>query len=153
MTQDPLAFQVFNEIGIIEHLSRTMFTGVLPSGMTVAQFTVLNHFIRLGHHERSPADLARAFQITRPTMTSTLTRMARAGLVDIRTDPADGRAKLVSVTPKGEAMRARCIAAIGPLVPLIDTAVSGAELAALLPALQKMRAALDALRDPPIRDA
>ena len=78
------AFELFNEIGIINQLSTTMFERVLPKGMTQAQFTVLNHFVRLGHQERSPAQLAFAFQVTRPTMTSTLTRMERAGLIAIR---------------------------------------------------------------------
>src|SRR3712207_5255456 len=55
--QDPLAFRVFNEIGIIEQLSRTMFERVMPDGLTVPQFSVLNHFVRLGG-ERSPAQLA-----------------------------------------------------------------------------------------------
>lgn len=92
---DPTGFEFFNEIGIIDQLAGTMFERALPTGMTRAQFTVLNHFVRLGHKERSPAQLASAFQVTRPTMTSTLARMARDGLVAIRDDPTDGRAKLV----------------------------------------------------------
>ena len=84
--------------------------------MTIAQFTVLNHFERLGLTEKSPADLASAFQITRPTMTSTLARMEKSGLVKIKPDPGDGRAKLVSVTAKGRKMRGRCLKQLaGPM--------------------------------------
>lgn len=147
MTDVPLAFEVFNEIGIIDQLAGNLFTSVLPASMTQAQFTVLNHFVRLGVIEKSPADLANAFQLTRPTMTSTLSRMERAGLVRIRPDPADGRAKLVSITTEGRAMRDSCIAALLPLLPMIDSVVSSAELSAVLPALRKIRIKLDALRD------
>ena len=152
MTQDPLAFEFFNEIGIIDQLSGTMLDRALPRGMTRAQFTVLNHFIRLGHFERSPAQLASAFQITRPTMTSTLVRMERSGLVSIRADPDDGRAKLVSITPAGGAMRDHCIAAIAPLLPMVESLMSKDELLPLVETLKRIRIALDALRDLPIRD-
>ena len=147
MTDDPLAFEVFNEIGIIDQLASAMLASVLPAGMTQAQFTVLNHFVRLSVVEKSPADLANAFQLTRPTMTSTLSRMERAGLVTIRPDPADGRAKLVSLTSEGRAMREGCISALSPLLPLINSVVSNTELSELLPALRKIRVKLDALRD------
>jgi DNA-binding MarR family transcriptional regulator len=147
MTNDPIAFEVFNEIGIIDQLAGNMFASVMPAGMTQAQFTVLNHFVRLGVVEKSPANLANAFQLTRPTMTSTLSRMERAGLITIRPDPADGRAKLVSITSEGRAMRDNCIAALLPLLPMIDSVVSTADLAELLPALRKIRIKLDALRD------
>ena len=147
MTDDPLAFEVFNEIGIIDQLAGTMFASVMPAGMTQAQFTVLNHFVRLGVAEKSPADLANAFQITRPTMTSTLSRMERAGLISVRPDPSDGRAKLVSLTPEGRKMREKCISALLPLLPMISAVVSNHELSELLPALRKIRIKLDALRD------
>lgn len=144
---DPLTFEFFNEIGIIDQLSGTIFERALPAGMTRAQFTVLNHFVRLGHHERSPAQLANAFQVTRPTITSTLARMARDGLVVIRDDPADGRAKLVSLTDKGRAAREAAIGAIAPLLPLLEAVIDPQELALMLPVLRRVRIALDAARD------
>jgi DNA-binding MarR family transcriptional regulator len=147
MTQDPLGFELFNEIGIIDQLAGTMFERAMPRSMTRAQFTVLNHFVRLGHHERSPAELASAFQVTRPTMTSTLSRMERAGLVSIRADPGDGRAKLVSVTDKGRAMRETCIEAVDGLLPLVHQVFPGTELEAILPVLRRLRVALDGTRD------
>lgn len=153
MTRDPTAFELFNEIGIIDQLAGTMFERAMPKGMTQAQFTVLNHFVRLGHDERSPAQLASAFQVTRPTITSTLGRMERAGLVSIRPDPADGRAKLVSLTGKGRDMRERCIAAIRPLLPLLDGVINAEEIELLLPPLRKLRIALDRARDTDERPA
>lgn len=148
MTDDPPAFQFFNEIGIIDQLSGTMLERALPAGMTRAQFTVLNHFVRLGHDRRSPAQLASAFQVTRPTMTSTLARLERAGLVTIEPDPRDGRGKLVALTPQGVAMRQNAIEAIAPLLPLLEGVVDRDELAMILPLLRRVRIALDAMRDP-----
>ena len=147
MSADPPVFQLFNEIGIINQLSTRMFERALPKGMTQAQFTVLNHFIRLGLDEKSPAELASAFQITRPTMTSTLARMERAGLVAIKADPRDGRAKRVSLTEKGRTMREACVVAGAGLVPVVEALITNAELAAILPPLTRLRSALDHMRD------
>jgi DNA-binding MarR family transcriptional regulator len=147
VTADPLAFEFFNEIGIIDQLTGAMLTHALPSGMTKAQFTVLNHFVRLEIAEKSPADLASAFQVRRPTITSTLARMEAAGLVSIRENPNDGRAKLVSITPAGRAMRERCLAALAMMTPALESVVTEVEMQALLPALRKIRTGLDALRD------
>jgi DNA-binding MarR family transcriptional regulator len=80
-------------------------------------------------------------------MTSTLSRMERTGLINVRPDPTDGRAKLVSLTQEGRAMRETCIKALLPLLPVINSVVDDAELSDLLPALRKIRIKLDALRD------
>jgi DNA-binding MarR family transcriptional regulator len=147
MTEGPLIFQFFNEIGILEQLSGTLFDSVLPQGMTRAQFSILNHFVRLEPGTKSPAALAAAFQVTRPTMTSTLGRLERAGLVRIDQDPNDGRAKLVSITEAGRAMRETCIAAIAPLIPQLQRVASDTDISALLPELKRIRKALDEARN------
>lgn len=147
MSNDPIEFVLFNEIGIIDQLGGAMFERAMPKGMTQAQFTVLNHFVRLGHNERSPAQLANAFQLTRPTMTSTLGRMEKAGLVNTRPDPDDGRSKLVSLTPKGREMRERCIAALIPLLSVLKGVLDEQEVRNVVPILRKLRVALDKARD------
>lgn len=147
MAKTAIAFDFFNEIGIIDQLAGTILERALPAGMTRAQFAVLNHFVRLGHDERSPAQLASAFQVTRPTMTSTLARLAREGLVAIRDDPADGRAKLVSLTPQGRAARDAAMIAVGTVLPLLDGILDPGEVETILPILRRLRIALDAARD------
>lgn len=147
VTNDPLAFEFFNEIGIIDQLVSTMLTNALPNGMTKAQFTLLNHFVRLDIVEKSPADLASAFQVRRPTITSTLARMESAGLVAVRVDPIDGRAKLVSITLAGRVMRERCISALATIIPKIKPIITDTEMQALLPTLRKLRIGLDSLRE------
>jgi|TARA_R100001244_G_scaffold86820_3_gene66319 DNA-binding MarR family transcriptional regulator len=146
-SKDPLAFQVFNEIGIISQLTSAAFAAVLPKGVTIAQFTVLNHFVRLELESQSPAKLASAFQITRPTMTSTLARMEKAGLVTIKADPQDRRGKLVSVTAAGRRMRETCLERLAEPLAEANAVLAPATLAQLLPLLQDIRAKLDRLRD------
>ncbi len=142
-----MVFEIFNDIGIISQLSSTMLAGVLPGGITQAQFTILNHFVRLGIADASPADLARAFQVTRPTITSTIARMERAALVAVLPDPRDGRGKRVSLTPAGRHMRDLCLDALSPVWPKIAAIVDLQNISVLLPALKALRIGLDRLRD------
>lgn len=146
MSEDPIAYRLFNEIGIIDQLAGTLFERSLPKGMTRAQFGVLNHFVRLEPGEKSPATLAGAFQVSRPTMTSTLARLERAGLVRSRPDPADGRAKLISITAAGRQMRARCIAGTDALFARFSEILGTVDVASLTGELEKIRKALDEAR-------
>lgn len=140
-----LQFQILNEIGIIAQLSQTIFERVMPPGITLPQFTVLNHFARLGG-TRSPAELASAFQVTRATMTSTLQRLEGKGLVSITPDPADGRGKRVALTEAGLAMRQRCIAALGPELARLETRDEDSASGILLEGLVRLRKHLDGSR-------
>lgn len=142
---DPQAVQLFNEIAIIEQLSRSRFARVLPPGMTLSQFGVLNHFARLGG-EYAPAALAAAFQVTRQTMTNTLQKLEAANLVALRPDPDDGRAKIVAITALGIAMRAECLARLAPVLTALDAIMPASEIAAMLPRLRDLRQRLDAAR-------
>jgi DNA-binding MarR family transcriptional regulator len=146
MTTDSPLFRLFNEIAIISQLSSSMLERMLPEGMTIAQFIVLNHFVRLGG-ERSPAALAEAFQVTRATMTSTLHKLEAKGFVSIRPDEYDGRAKKVALTPAGAAMRTRCVARMDPALGRLGGLIDGATVEHLLPALADLRRVLDKDRE------
>lgn len=150
MNPEPKSFQLFTEIGIIDQLAGKAFDRALPAGLTRAQFTVLHHFVRRELSEQSPAQLADAIQVTRSTMTSTLARMERSGLVTSRPDPTDGRGKLVALTEAGRTMRDACILAVNPLLPMVDQAMNGAEWDIVLPLLRRLRLVLDSARDPRI---
>lgn len=144
---DPPGFAFFNEVGIIEHLSRTAAERVLPVGLSMAGFTVLNHLIRLRHSARPPAKIAAALQVTRGAITGTLKRLEAAGWVTIHPDPHDGRAKGVSVTPAGRQVRADALVALAPQLAALFRQIDPAEIDAVLPVLRKVRAILDAARD------
>ena len=143
--EDPVHFRLFNEIGIINQLAQTIFEGVMPDGMTLAQFTVLNRFVKLGG-SNSPAELADAFQVTRGTMTSTLQKLEAKGLVAIKADPADGRAKLVSLTAAGRSMRNTCLRRLEPELAKIAGLWPTEQVTALLEPLTALRQQLDRMR-------
>jgi len=138
-------FRVFNEIGIIHQLASTAFGKVLPYDLTPAQFTVLNHCVRMGDN-RTPADIAAALQVTRGTMTSTLGRLKAKGFIRLVPDARDGRSKRVILTQKGRAGHEASIAAAAPLLARLSEGMPAGALRDLLPTLAELRAWLDANR-------
>lgn len=147
MSDAPKAFQLFNEIAIIDQLASNAFAKVLPAEMTPAQFAVINHLWHRARPSQSPAKIADAMQVTRATMTSTLGRLERRGLVAVEADPADGRGKQVALTEAGRAIRGACIAALAPLLPVAEAALEPDELDQALALLRRLRERLDAARD------
>jgi DNA-binding MarR family transcriptional regulator len=141
-SSDPAAFRFFNEIGIIEQLARTRFDRVLPNSMSVAQFSVLNHFVRLGG-ERSLVELARAFQVSKPAMGKLVQRLAAQRLLALRGNPDDSRGKLVSLTPRGAAARDAAIAALAPELARLQRALGAMVFADSLENLARVRQWLD----------
>jgi DNA-binding MarR family transcriptional regulator len=140
---DPPVFQLLTEIAIIEQLARNALERALPDGLRQPHFALLNHLVRLGDG-KSPVALARAFQTAKAAMTNTLQRLESRGLVRVEPDPEDGRGKRVFLTDAGREMRERAIAAVGPMIADIGSVLPEAE--ALLPALRRLRAHLDAAR-------
>ena len=145
---DPVIFETLNEIGIINQLASTKFRNVLPDGMEVSHFSVLNHLVRLGD-DRTLASIARAFQVTKPSMTNTIQRLEARGLVRVTPDPVDGRAKRVFLTQAGRTMREEAIARLGPAIDELAAELGADDFKAALPFLKRLRAYLDAERDRP----
>jgi len=143
--EDSAIFRLLTEAGIIEQLARIQLERNLPDGLRMSQFGVLHHLVRLGG-DWSPIRLANAFQVTKGAMTNTLQRLEKRGLVKVAADPEDGRGKLVSITKKGRAMRARCVKCVGPLIADLSAELSEKELAMALPVLGKVRRYLDTHR-------
>jgi DNA-binding MarR family transcriptional regulator len=139
-------FRFFNEIGIIEQLSRALLESRLPDGLIAPHFTVLNHLTRLGDG-RTPVEIARAFQVPKTSMTHTLAGLERRGLVEMRPNPDDGRSKRVWLTAAGRALRLQVIAALEPEFARLRAGIDTDRLSAVLPALAELRAFLDADRD------
>lgn len=142
-----LAFRALSEIAIIGHLADTALGQTLPPELSVAGFGVLNHFARLNVEGESPAQLARAFQVTKGAMTYTLQRLEDLKYVRIDPDPRDARAKIVRVTKAGHKAREAAIARVNPGMRRMLEHVTPAEFAAAFPFLVKLRQVLDAARD------
>lgn len=141
-TNDPLAISLFSEITMADQLARAQLARALPNGMEVSHFSVLNHFARLGG-EKTPAQLARIFHVTKAAMTNTLGKLSRAGYVHIRPDWDDARKKRVSLSPAGQAARDRAAEAIAPVFDNVVTKLGHERIRAILPVLRDLRAALD----------
>jgi len=137
-----LASQLLNEIGIIQQLVTTELNRLLPEGMHLSHFSVLNHLVRLGDGH-TPNRIASAFQVTRATMTNTLTRLSARGMIDVRANPEDGRSKLVYLTPEGVAFHQRAYIALTPFVEGMDQNLDLENLTSVLPQLQELREYLD----------
>ncbi|MBV1897299.1 MAG: MarR family transcriptional regulator [Rhodobacteraceae bacterium] len=140
---DPtLFFGVFNEIGIIEQLSRALFEARLPKGLIAPHFAALSHLIRV-RDGATPMEMARAFQVPKTTMTHTLSVLAKHELVDIRPNPNDRRSKCVWLTDAGRAMRDKAIADMSPDFRVLADGFDTDRLVEILPVLTDLRVFLD----------
>ncbi len=141
-------FGFFNEIGIVSQLSSALFMRLIPGGLHLSHFIVLNHLVRVGDG-RTPLQIATALQVTKATMTHTLGVLARHGFVEVSPNPDDGRSKLVRLTPSGRSFRDEAIASLAPALGFVAAALTPAEIEAVMPVLEKVRKLLDAERDNP----
>ena len=138
-----LAVALFSELIAVDQLLRHSVAKALPKGMELSHFSVLNHLARSGS-ERSPAQLARSFHLTRGAMTNTLNKLEWAGFVHIRPDWDDARRKMVSISPSGLAARDAGVAAITPIIAAVVEKVGPERARATLPILREMRVQLTA---------
>lgn len=138
---EDIAVALFGELFMADQLARNRIKRALPKGMELSHFSVLNHLVHVGE-ERTPAQLAEAFHVTRGAMTNTLSKLEWAGHVHIRPDWDDARRKLVSVSPAGRAARDAGLAAIGPVIVDVVRAIGADRVRAVLPVLRELRARL-----------
>lgn len=141
-SSDALANALFSELFMSGQLARNHISRVLPRGMELSHFSVLNHLAR-GFEERSPAQLAKTFHVTRGAMTNTLSKLHWAGHVHIRPDWDDARRKFVSISPAGRAARDAALAAIGPLIGTVVSGLGSDRVRAVLPVLRELRTQLE----------
>lgn len=135
---DDLAITLFGELFMADQLARNRITRALPKGMQLSHFSVLNHLARVGD-ERTPAQLARAFHVTRGAMTNTLARLEWAGHVHIRPDWDDARQKFVAISPAGRAARDAAVSAVAPIIADAVRALGAERVRAALPVLRELR--------------
>lgn len=140
--KDPLAVALLSELFMADQLARARLTRAMPKGMEISHFSVLNYLARSGV-ERSPAELARAFHLTRGAITNTLGKLERAGYVHIFPDWNDARRKLVSISPAGRQARDVALLAIEPIVADVVDAIGTEKVRTALPVLREMRLRFD----------
>jgi DNA-binding MarR family transcriptional regulator len=139
---DDIAVALFGELFMAGQLARNRVSKVLPRGMELSHFSVLNHLARI-NDERTPAQLARSFHVTRGAMTNTLSKLEWAGHVHIRPDWEDARQKFVAISPSGRAARDSAVAAVVPLIGEVVQGLGADRIRALLSVLREMRVKLE----------
>lgn len=135
---EKLAIALFSEVFTADQLARNLISRVLPKGMELSHFAVLNHLAHL-NDERTPAQLADTFHVTRGAMTNTLAKLEWAGHVHIRPDWDDARRKCVSISPSGRAARDAALSAVAPVIGDVVTAIGAQKIKAVLPVLRDLR--------------
>ncbi|WP_026127103.1 MarR family winged helix-turn-helix transcriptional regulator [Nocardiopsis xinjiangensis] len=100
---DVRPLEVFSRVSrLSRHLDRARRTVFTEHAIEPWEFDVLAELRRSGPpYELSPGRLLRATLVTSGTMTNRVDRLAAAGLVRRRPDPADKRGVLVRLTDKG----------------------------------------------------
>lgn len=135
---ETLAVTLFSEVFSVDQLARSRLSKALPKGMEISHFSVLNHLAR-AQDEKSPAQLARAFNVTRGAMTNTLAKLEAAGHVHIRPDWDDARRKFVAISPAGRAARDAALAAVAPIILDAVNEIGPEKVRAALPVLRELR--------------
>lgn len=145
-------FEFFTQVGIIAQLSETMFSNVLPDGLHMSHFTLLNNLMRLGDG-KTPLELATAFQVPKGTMTYTLKVLTARGLILQERNIEDKRSKLVYLTDTGRAYHGQALQAMGHAVFALEDRMPFEDMKNALPVLNELRAILDAHRsDDPLAE-
>lgn len=148
MSDDPnnLAISLFSEVLTVDQLLRNNLAKVLPKGMELSHFAVLNQLANIGV-ERTPAQLAKSFHVTRGAMTNTLAKLEIAGYVHIRPDWDDARRKLVALSPSGRMARNAALDAVSPIISSLVSDLGSERVKALLPAMRTLRLLLEQNND------
>jgi DNA-binding MarR family transcriptional regulator len=139
---DPLAVALFSELFMADQLARARLAKALPKGMELSHFSVLNHLART-NSERTPAQLAKAFHVTRGAMTNTINRLDWAGYVHVRPDWDDARQKFVAINETGRRARDAALAALAPILDDVVASAGAEQVRSLLPVLRDIRRRLE----------
>lgn len=136
--RNALAIALFSEVLAADQMVRARLSKVLPKGMEISHFSVLNHLART-MDERTPAQLAETFHVTRGAMTNTLSKLEWAGYVHIRPDWDDARRKMVAISPAGRQARDHAVGSITPLINQVVDKLGDVQVREALPILREMR--------------
>lgn len=111
-------------------------------GLSLAEYGVLVHLSEAGPEGLRMSDLAQRLLLSRSGLTRRIDSMARAGLVERRSCPDDGRGAMASLTPQGEARLAQAAPThvAGVRKYLLDAL--GADLSGLAQGLARVQEAL-----------
>lgn len=137
-----LTIALFSEVLAADQLLRNRLSRELPRGMELSHFSILNHLAFIGQ-ERSPAQLAEAFHVTRGAITNTLSKLEWAGFIHIRPDWDDARRKMVTISPAGRQARDHALSQMSPVIARAVSTLGPDRMRAALPFLRDLRLLLE----------
>ena len=133
---------LFSEVLASEQLMRGRLSRALPKGMELSHFVMLD-YLSCQNRERSPAELARTFNLTKGALTNTLGKLEKYGYIHIRPDWDDARKKLVLISDSGGRVRDESVLAITPVLENVMSKMDKNRLRDGLRFLRELREALD----------
>ena len=136
--RNALAIALVTEVMAADQLVRARLSRVLPKGMEISHFSVLNHLAWVGE-ERTPAQLAETLHVTRGAMTNTLSKLQWAGYVHIRPDWDDARRKFVAISPAGRQARDHAVGTVTPVINQMVSRLGAEQVRGALPILRELR--------------
>ena len=139
---DPLAVSLFGEISAIDHLLKVKLSKSLPIGMEFSHFTILNYITTM-ETEKTPAQLARSFNLTKGAITNTLNKLSKMGYIHVRPDWDDGRSKLISVSQAGKRARDSAVDSIEPILNELMKFMGTEKTKSIIPFLRDLRILLN----------
>ena len=136
--ENSLAVSLFGEILALDQLVRNRLAKVLPKGMELSHFSVLN---QLSHAkiERTPAQIAKSFRVTKGAITNTLNKLELSGYIHVRPDWEDARRKMVRISPAGIVARNNALKAVTPIINELISEMGEERLKAIVPILRELR--------------
>ena len=135
---EALAINIFSEFLAIDSLIKSTISRKLPNEMELSHFMVLNYFSHL-QTEKTPAQLAKIFRVTKGAMTNTINKLQKKGYVHSRPDWQDGRKKLISLSSAGKLAGEAAVKNMSPIfIDLIQT-LGHERLKDLVPELRDIR--------------
>ena len=137
-----LAISLFSEILTIDQLLRNRLAKILPKGMQLSHFAVLSQLASAGN-EKTPAQLAKSFHVTRGAMTNTLAKLEVAGYIHVRPDWEDARRKLIAISPSGQQALTVALTSVLPVIGSFINDLGSGKVKQVLPTLRYIRQSLE----------
>lgn len=140
-------FELFNGCGDVHAALTRRAENILPSDLTMPQFTILDE-LRKNHLQENmelltPIALAKSQNITKGAITNLLNQLLKKRMIQLKKHPKDGRSKLVSLSEEGAKAHRHSMVALSQLTSEILQQFSADELSIALPILSKFTLWLD----------
>lgn len=135
-------FSFYRASGIVHAQLTRRAEAVLPLGLTMPQFMVIDH-LRQAEEKVAPIDLAAQFHLTKGAITNLLGQLQRKGLIEITGNPQDGRSKLVLLNESGSGAHRKCLLALSEFTSLLLGEFDSGDLASALPVMARFSSWLE----------